>query len=80
VAVTDPTDPGELARTQQAVRAALAEAKAEADVRLLILAMTPYLPSNGHKLPPLFVRRRASIPSPRVTPEGARHARARRPR
>lgn len=78
--MADPPDPREHARIQEAVRAAVAEAQAEADVRLLILAMTPYLPSNGHKLPPLWVRRRAAIPAPRVTPEGARHARAGRPR
>ncbi|QJY46642.1 hypothetical protein [Pseudonocardia broussonetiae] len=57
------------------LRAELAEVRADAEVRLLILAMTPYLPSNGHRLPPLFERRRVSIPAPRVTPEGARHAR-----
>lgn len=61
-----------------ALRAELAEVRAEARVQLLILAMTPYLPSNGHRLPPLFVRRRVSVPAPRLTSEGVRHARAAR--
>lgn len=58
------------------LRAELATTRAEAEVRLLILAMTPYLISNSHKLPPMWVRRRASIPAPRLSPEGVRHARA----
>ncbi len=61
------------------MRAQIAEVRAEAAVRELILALTPYLPSRGHLLPPLWVRRRAGIPTPRLSPEGVRHDRAPRP-
>lgn len=59
------------------LRRELAIAREDLAVQRLLLALAPYRVSSSAALPPLRLRH-ATIPRPRVTPEGIRHARATR--